>query len=144
MTRAGGRSGRTGGGGAKPVRIGGRHARGRRAEQSGRLAEQACAAVLEAAGFAVLERRLRTEAGEIDLLARRGDLVLFVEVKARPSAAEGAWSVSPAQRRRLVAAAGAVLQARPELAACDLRFDVMLVVPGAAPLWLEAAFRADD
>ncbi|MCC7426795.1 MAG: YraN family protein [Alphaproteobacteria bacterium] len=126
------------------ARPGTRHARGRRAERAGRAAEALCARVLEAAGFAILAQRLRTAAGEIDLLARRDGLVLFVEVKARMSAADGAEAVSPAQRRRLVAAAEIALAERPELAGCDCRFDVMIALPEGAPIWLEGAFRADD
>ena len=58
------------------------------AERYGRRAEELCARALEAEGFAVLARRRRTEAGEIDLVARRGDLTVIVEVKARPTLAE--------------------------------------------------------
>jgi len=83
-----------------------------------------------------------TGTGEIDIVAKKGAVVAFIEVKARPSLAEAAQAIAPAQRERLVRAASAFVARRPELAHCDLRFDAMLVAPGRAPRHVTDAWRA--
>ncbi len=85
-------------------------------------------------------RRYRTPVGEIDLIARRGRLVAFVEVKQRPSDAEAAEAVTPTGRQRIARAAEAWLAAHPAAADLDLRFDVVVCVPGRLPRHLPAAF----
>jgi putative endonuclease len=82
-----------------------RTVRGRRAEADGRAAEALAAAALQAAGWTILDRRARTDAGELDLVARRGAVLAFVEVKRRRGAEEALFALSPRQRRRLAAAA---------------------------------------
>ncbi len=121
------------------------HARARRrkAWRYGRLAEWACAAMLRLKGYRILARRLKTPVGEIDLVARRGGTIAFVEVKARAELATAAASISGAQRRRIVRAAAAFLQARPGLDRLDCRFDVMLVRPWHPPVHLSDAWRPD-
>lgn len=112
------------------------------AYRTGRAAEAQAATHLAAAGFTILAERHRTRCGEIDLIARAGDLVVFVEVKARATLDDAAYAVTARQQRRIVAAAQAWLAVHPECTACDLRFDAMLIAPGRAPLHLEAAFDA--
>ena len=109
----------------------------------GLSAESRAAAALMAKGFRVLARRWRSPAGEIDLVARRGDLLIFVEVKARPSFDDAAWSVSERQKRRIASAAAAWLAANPQDASRDMRFDVVLVAPRRWPRHIQAAFEAD-
>ena len=101
--------------------------RGRRAQHRGLLGELSACEALEADGFEVLGRRLRSPAGEIDLVARRGGLVVLVEVKARRSLTEAAFAITPSQARRLLQAGHALLAIHPEWAAGDVRFDVLLV-----------------
>lgn len=96
------------------------------------------------AGFAVLGQRLRTGAGEIDLVARRGSLTLIVEVKARPGAAEAAFAIGKRQRARLVAATEALMAKEPAWFGDGLRFDAMLVAADGSVHWLEDAFRPGD
>jgi putative endonuclease len=109
----------------------------------GLAAEAAAAALFEAEGFAILERRARTPRGEIDLVARRDGLVVFIEVKARASLRFAAESILLRQRRRIVGAAEIYLSRHPELAGLDMRLDVVLVAPGAPPLHLPGAFEAE-
>jgi putative endonuclease len=86
---------------------------------------------------------VRTPVGEIDLIARRGRTLAFVEVKARSG--DGIVDALTArQRRRIVRAAEAFLATRPTLALLDVRFDLMLVGRGLFPRHLRGAFRADD
>jgi putative endonuclease len=115
----------------------------RRAERRGRRAETLAAWVLRLAGYRILARRYRTPVGEIDLIARRGRLIAFVEVKQRPSHAEAAEAVTPAGRRRIARAASLWLSAHPAAAALDLRFDVIICVPGRLPRHIRGAFDAE-
>ncbi len=99
--------------------------------------------ILRLKGFRILARRYRTPVGEIDLIARRGRLVAFVEVKRRPSEAEAAEAVTAAGRRRIARAASAWLAAHPAAASLDLRFDVIVCAPGRPPRHVRAAFDAE-
>lgn len=116
--------------------------RRRLAWRFGRRGEVLCAWRLRLEGYRILARDVRTHVGEIDLIARRGRLLAFIEVKARTAAADE--PVTARQRRRIVRAAEAWLAAHPALAGLDMRFDVMLVGGGLIPRHLEAAFRTDD
>lgn len=113
------------------------------AERRGRRAESLAAWYLRLKGYRIIARRYRTAVGEIDLIARRGRLVAFVEVKQRPSDAEAAEAVTATGRRRIAQAAAAWLAAHPAAAALDLRFDVVMLVPGRLPRHLPAAFDAE-
>lgn len=115
----------------------------RAAQARGRLAETIAAVWLRLKFYRVLARGFRLPVGEIDLIARRGDLVVFVEVKRRADLAAGLDAISPRQRLRLVRAAEGYLARHPELARCRLRFDVIVVRPGALPRHVPGAFRAD-
>lgn len=121
-----------------------RQARGRAAQARGVAAEEACADILARAGFHVLARRIRTGAGEIDILARRGGLTIVIEVKARPRVEEAAFAVSPRQRARLAAAAEALMAEEPGWFGEGLRFDAMLVGADGEVCWIEDAFRPGD
>jgi putative endonuclease len=104
--------------------------------------------VLRAKGYAILARGhvtgRGTGAGEIDIVARRGRVVAFVEVKARPDTDRAAIAIAPWQRRRLVRGAAAFLARHPELGDCRVRFDAMLVVPWRLPCHLIDAWRDGD
>jgi putative endonuclease len=118
--------------------------RGRRAEAAGRDAEAIASAALEREGWAVLARRARTPAGEIDLVAEREGLLAFVEVKARPSLNEAAFALGPRQRARLVAAAECWLAANPGHGAAGMRFDVVIVAADGTARRIADAFRLGD
>src|SRR4051812_32106166 len=96
-----------------------------------------------AKGFRILARGMRTPVGEIDLIARRGSLVLFVEVKARAELAAAYDALRPAQRARIIRAASWYLTGRPDLAACDLRYDVVVIGGWGLPKHLVDAWRAE-
>jgi putative endonuclease len=110
--------------------------------KTGLSAESRAAAYLMLKGYRILAKRFRTPYGEIDIVARRRNLVAFVEVKARASLDEAAYAVSPRQQARIVEAAQAWLMAHPEHAEFELRFDVMLIAPARLPRHLLAAFDA--
>jgi len=94
-------------------------------------------------GWAVLARRLRTAAGEIDMIAERDGLLVIVEVKQRPTLAGAAWALGAGQRARLVAAAGIVLAENPSWGAAGVRFDVLLVDASGQVRRVADAFRIE-
>jgi putative endonuclease len=108
----------------------------------GLSAETRAAALMLAKGYRVVARRWRCPVGEVDLVARRGRVLAFIEVKARQTFDGAAEAVTPRQRRRIVAAAGAWLASHPDDARRDIRFDVVLVAPWRIPQHIPAAFDA--
>src|ERR1700682_2430697 len=112
------------------------------ASRPGLSAESRAAAYLMAKGYRILAKRFRTPYGEIDIVARRRNLLAFVEVKARASLDEAAFAVTPRQQQRIIDAARGWLMAHPEHAEFELRFDAMLIAPRRLPRHLLAAFDA--
>jgi putative endonuclease len=103
-----------------------------RAERGGRRAELIASWWLRLHGWRILARRARTPWGEVDLVAKRGRMVAFVEVKARATAAEADMSLDHFRLRRVAAAAEA-LAPRFTGPGDDLRIDAIFIVPGRLP-----------
>jgi putative endonuclease len=102
------------------------------AERRGRQAERIAAWWLRLKGWQILARRARTPLGEVDLVARRGSMVAFVEVKARAS--DDALNLAVDERRLArVAAAAEILWYDYGRPGDDMRIDVMLLAPGRPP-----------
>ena len=100
------------------------------------------ALLLRCKGYRILGRRVRTRAGEIDLVAQSlWGIICFVEVKARPQTIMAAEAVGMRQRARIVRAAELYLAGRPVKK--GIRFDVITVTPGRWPRHLRGAFRPD-
>lgn len=116
--------------------------RRRRAYGRGRGAERLAAWWLRLKGYRILARGFRVPAGEIDLVAQRGNVLALVEVKARDSLAEAGAAVTARQRARIERAAAAFLQRHPHLCGLDVRFDAVLVAPGRAPRHFADAWRS--
>ncbi|WOH66377.1 YraN family protein [Bradyrhizobium sp. BWA-3-5] len=110
--------------------------------RTGLSAESRAAAYLMAKGYRILAKRFRTPYGEIDLVAKKRDLVAFIEVKARASLDDAAYAVTPRQQARIVNAAQAWLMTHPDHAEFELRFDAILIAPRRLPRHLLAAFDA--
>jgi putative endonuclease len=110
--------------------------------QTGISAESRACVYLIAKGYRILARRFKTPHGEIDIVARRRGLLAFVEVKARATLDNAAYSVTPQQQRRIVNAAQVWLASHDEHANFDMRFDVVLIAPKSLPRHLMAAFDA--
>jgi putative endonuclease len=113
----------------------------RAAHGYGLMAEARCALGLRLRGYRVLARRFKVPVGEVDIVARRGRTLAFVEVKARGTLADAAESLTARQRRRILAAAKMYLARHPDLALLDARFDVMLVAPWRWPRHIADAWR---
>ena len=106
------------------------------AEQKGRQGERIAGWWLRLKGWSILGRRVRTPAGEIDLIVRRGNIVAFIEVKARATSAALDLSIDERRLAR-VAAAAESLAAHYLGPKDDMRIDVMLLAPGRPPRHLE-------
>lgn len=110
-------------------------------QRRGAAAEECAARRLIEAGFVIVARNYRCRAGELDIVARRGRLLVIAEVRLRASSAFGgaACSITAAKRRRLWIAARHLLARRPALADLSIRFDALLASSPDGPLeWLEA------
>ncbi|MBR0949905.1 YraN family protein [Bradyrhizobium canariense] len=110
--------------------------------RTGISAESRAAAYLMAKGYRILAKRYRTPHGEIDIVARRRNLIAFVEVKARATLDDAAFAVTPRQQQRIIDAAQGWLVTHPEHAEFELRFDAMLIAPKRLPRHVLAAFDA--
>ena len=110
------------------------------AEARGRKGEAYAAMWLRVKGWRILAERVRTPAGEVDIVAKRGNLVAFVEVKTRATAAELDHAIDDHRLRR-VAAAAEILAPRFAQAGEDIRIDVILVAPGHFPVHVKNAWH---
>lgn len=108
----------------------------------GLSAESRAAMLLIAKGYRIAARRWKTPFGEVDIIARRGRTLVFVEVKAREAADDAALAVTGRTQRRIIAAAELWLAHHPDDARRDISFDVMLVTPGRSPRHIANAFDA--
>ncbi len=120
----------------------------RRARARGLWAEALCRLSLRLRGWRIVARGWRPRrgsgGGEIDIIARRGAVLAFIEVKARAATASGLAAVTPRQQRRIRRGAEAFLARRPDLGGMHMRFDVMVVRPWRPPLHLFDAWRPCD
>lgn len=109
------------------------------ADAQGRRGETYAAAWLERRGWDILARRVKTKAGEVDLVAHRAGLVAFVEVKVRKTVADLDHAIDEPRLAR-VAAAAELLMERFAQPGDDIRVDVLLLAPGALPRHIENAW----
>jgi putative endonuclease len=111
--------------------------------QTGTRAENSACAFLESQGFSIVARNFLRRVGELDVVARSGDLLVIAEVRTRDSDRFGgaAASVGYAKQRRICATAALFLQVYRELRHCSVRFDVIVVRNGACE-WIKHAFDA--
>ena len=114
--------------------------RRRAAEDRGRRAETVAAWFLRLKGYRILSRRYKTPAGEIDLIARRGRTIVFVEVKQRPDDTAALDAVTATSRKRIARAADLWLSRHPAAVGFDRRFDVILALPRSIPRHLTSVF----
>jgi len=112
-----------------------------RAYRRGHRGEWLAAALLAFKGYRIVSRRYRTRLGEIDIIARRRDLVLIVEVKSRPSLAQAMEALAFTSQRRIEAAADLWLARQPDHARLSLRFDLICILPRRWPVHVPNAFQ---
>ncbi len=110
--------------------------------KKGIRAERWARAKLRLSAYGVLTQRYKTPFGEIDVVARRGKTLVYVEVKARASAHAAFSAVSSQQQHRIVKAAHHFIAHYPEYANHTMRFDVICVVP--RPYWFPRIIHVQD
>ena len=121
---------------------------GRRTQKQlvGQAAENIAADFLRAKGLEILERNYLRRLGELDIVARDGDVLVVAEVRTRASNRYGgaAASVDPRKQQRIIRAASQLLQQRKDLARLRVRFDVIVVSNIASEMpaidWIQHAF----
>lgn len=106
-------------------KISGHKAEKVKAYKRGVWAEYAAAFLLSLKGYRILARRYKTHAGEIDLIAKRGRMIIFVEVKARRELSTALEAISQRSKNRISKAAVSYIQRYPQYDACEMRFDVI-------------------
>ena len=111
-----------------------------RAFRRGHLSEYVAALYLAAKGYRIRAIRYRTKLGEIDIIARRGELVVFVEVKARRDVDSAAFAVTGTAQGRIRAASEIWLSRQPDGQRLSLRYDIVAVRPWRLPRHLPDAF----
>jgi putative endonuclease len=113
-----------------------------RAYRKGHRGEFAASLALLLKGYRIVARRFRTKAGEIDLIARRGDLILVVEVKARPTLLQAMEAITITAERRIEAATDIWLSRQVDHARLSVRFDMVAVLPRRWPVHVPNIFQA--
>lgn len=114
-----------------------RQEQGRKNFTQGKLAEFAALFWLLCKGYRLVGRRITGKrgsgVGEVDLVLRRGRILIFVEVKSRQSYAQALESITNAQRQRIMRGAEQFLKANTQYTDWDCRFDVVAIVPWCFP-----------
>lgn len=113
----------------------------RRAYRWGLSAESRAAWFLRLKGYRILARRFKVARGEIDLIALKGGILVFVEVKARAVERDAFEAVGPRTRARIEAAANGWAQNYAYYQSLSWRYDIIAIVPGRWPVHLIDAFR---
>ena len=112
----------------------------KRAERRGRTSEYIAALYLLLKGYRIVALRYRTKAGEVDIIARRGDIVVFVEVKARREEGLAVDAVNFSAQQRIRAASDIWLSRQPDAISLTQRYDIVAVLPGRWPRHFRDAF----
>jgi len=105
--------------------------------KKGQLGEERASRYLRHRGFTILERNIRLGRGELDIVAKRDDLIVFVEVKAHHSREASLLAMHPDKCSRLQSAAETWLSRHANLAQCQCRFDLIILTPRVGlPAWV--------
>ena len=114
--------------------------RRRKADRKGRIAELKATLHLRLKGYRILARRFKTPVGEVDLIARKSDVIVFVEVKARNEVATALDAITLTAQRRIEAAGDLYLSRRSDFSDLSWRYDVVVVLPFRWPIHMEAVW----
>lgn len=114
--------------------------RRRKALRRGSTAEYVAAIFLMLKGYRILAMRYKTKLGEIDIIARKGDLAVFVEVKARADEMGAVDAVSYASQKRIRAASDLWLARQRDYARLSQRYDIVAILPRKLPRHFPDAF----
>jgi putative endonuclease len=115
-----------------------------KAEQAGRRAESIAALTLQLKGYVILARRVKTGRGEVDLIARRKNVLAFIEVKMRKTKTDPARVLSANQMQRIVNGATGWAAQRAWSQNCQWRYDLIMVTPWQWPNHIRDAWRPQN
>ncbi len=101
-----------------------------RRESLGHRAEFLAANYLRLKGYKILSQRFKTKSGEIDIIASRGDLIVFIEVKARKTLLEARDAISGRSKRRIIKCGGLYIGKNRQYQSYGIRYDAVFVVAG--------------
>lgn len=107
-----------------------KESRGSAAYKKGLWAEEYAALYLMSKGYKIIKRRYKTAVGEVDLIARKDDVLVFVEVKARKHVDDSLFSITPQNKSRITRAAAHYLSENDLGADQNMRFDVIAIGSG--------------
>jgi putative endonuclease len=114
------------------------------AERAGRRAETFAALALQLKGYVILARRAKNARGEVDLIARRGKVLAFIEVKMRQKPTDPATILTPSQMQRIVNGATGWAASRSWAQNCYWRYDFVLVLPWRWPVHIKDGWRPQN
>lgn len=112
-----------------------------RAYRRGNRGEWLAALALMTKGYRIVTRNYRSKLGEIDIIARRGNLIAIVEVKARPTLAEAMDAIGRQSAHRIEGAADMWLSKQHDFSRLSVRFDLVAVLPWRWPIHVENIFQ---
>lgn len=112
----------------------------RRSERKGRWAEWRAALFLRLKGYKILERRYKTHCGEIDIIAKKGDLIAMIEVKARKDVLAAVYAVTFENQSRIKQASDVWLSKVGGGQQFSVRYDIVAIIPGKLPQHFPDAF----
>lgn len=105
--------------------------------KQGQLGEERATRFLKRRGYHILERNIRLGRGELDIIARHDDLIIFVEVKAHRTRSASLLAMHPDKCARLQSAAETWLSRHHNFATCQCRFDLIILTPRVGlPAWV--------
>ena len=114
----------------------------RKAERRGRKGETLAVLLLMLKGYRIVARRFKTKLGEVDIIARRGNIAAMVEVKARASLIEAMDAVDSSAMRRIEAAGDLWLAKQRDFARLNIRYDLIAILPRRLPVHVKSLFDA--
>jgi putative endonuclease len=114
------------------------------AEKAGRRAETFAALALQLKGYVILARRAKNPRGEVDLIAQRGKILAFIEVKMRQKPTDPAKVLTAGQMQRIINGATGWAASRSWTQNCQWRYDFILVTPWRWPVHIKDAWRPQN
>ena len=110
------------------------------AERRGHRGEWIAAWYLRFKGYRIVAKRFKTKSGEVDIIARKKDLIVMVEVKARPSVLEAMNAITATAERRIETAGDIWLARQKDFAKLSVRYDLIAIIPRQWPVHVERLF----
>ena len=114
------------------------------AERRGHRSEWIAAWYLRLKGYRIMAQRYKVKSGEVDIIARRGDLIVMVEVKARATVLEAMDAISATAMRRIESAGDQWLSKQKDFAKLSVRYDLVAICPRKWPVHVQRLFDGSN